>query len=85
MDICKMREFISKEYPGASWRNRVKKMRDNQVIAIYYKMLDNRRNKEIQSKHVIRPRQHGKKDSMYRVQMYEQLSMFNKEGLYEHD
>lgn len=37
-----MREAIKKVYPGEKWKKKVEKMSDNQVIAIYYKMLNSR-------------------------------------------
>ena len=36
-----MRHEISKVYKGAGWQKKVKKMNENQVIAIYYKFLSN--------------------------------------------
>jgi hypothetical protein len=34
-DMIAKREFVKSLYPGDKWRNRVDKMRDDQVIAIY--------------------------------------------------
>lgn len=34
-----MRAFILKAFPGKEWDNKVKKMADNQIIAIYYNLL----------------------------------------------
>ena len=39
MDIYDMRAAITSVYPNATWRDRVAKMYDDQVIAIYYKFL----------------------------------------------
>lgn len=39
MNINQMREFIIAAYPGSlTWAARVKKMRDNQIVAIYFKI-----------------------------------------------
>lgn len=39
MSINQMREYVIAAYSGSlTWPARVKKMSDNQVIAIYYKM-----------------------------------------------
>lgn len=40
MTVEEMRYAISKVYPGDTWRNRVAKMSDNQVVALYYKFLE---------------------------------------------
>ncbi len=40
MNIHEMRNFISKAYPGQKWKNRVKKMGENQIIAIYYNLVN---------------------------------------------
>lgn len=47
MNIHEMRDFISKAYPGQKWKNRVKNMGENQIIAIYYSMI-NRHNPLLQ-------------------------------------
>ena len=36
-----MRHEIAKVYKGAGWQKKVKKMNEDQVIAIYYKFLAN--------------------------------------------
>lgn len=38
MDVSKMRDHISKMYPGDSWKHKVANMRDNQVMAVYFSM-----------------------------------------------
>jgi hypothetical protein len=39
MSINQIREYVIGQYPDSlTWAARVKKMSDNQVIAIYYKM-----------------------------------------------
>ena len=47
MNLHEMRNFISKAYPGHKWKNRVKKMGEDQIIAIYYSMI-NRHNPLLQ-------------------------------------
>ena len=40
MSVDQMRAIIKTQYKGAyKWINRVNKMADNQIIAIYYRML----------------------------------------------
>lgn len=39
------RDYVAKMYPGRGWRNKVKKMSDAQVLAIYIKD-KNRKKKE---------------------------------------
>ena len=41
MKTEQMRYEISKVYKGAGWQKKVKKMNENQVIAIYYNFLAN--------------------------------------------
>ena len=41
MKTEQMRHEIAKVYKGAGWQKKVKKMNENQVIAIYYKFLAN--------------------------------------------
>ena len=41
MKTGQMRHEISKVYKGAGWQKKVKKMNEDQVIAIYYKFLAN--------------------------------------------
>lgn len=38
MTVGEMRRAISKAYDGKKWKDRVRKMTDEQVTAIYYKM-----------------------------------------------
>ena len=39
MSVQQMREYVIGQYPDSpTWPARVKKMSDNQIIAIYYKM-----------------------------------------------
>lgn len=40
MSVDQMRAVLKKQYKGAyKWVNRVNRMGDNQVIAVYYRML----------------------------------------------
>lgn len=40
MDVVQMRIWLKKQYGGApGWVARVNKMHDNQVIAVYYRMV----------------------------------------------
>lgn len=47
MNLHEMRNFISKAYPGQEWKNRVKKMGEAQIIAVYYNLV-NRENPLLQ-------------------------------------
>lgn len=51
MSVREMRAAISKAYESATWRDKVKTMPDNQVIAIYYSMLTGKRLDRNRPKH----------------------------------
>lgn len=38
MDVRNMREHILKMYPGERWKDKVARMPDSQVMAIYFSM-----------------------------------------------
>ena len=38
-DTQTMRERVSKAYSGEAWKTKVREMPDNQIIAVYYRML----------------------------------------------
>lgn len=38
-----MRKYVSEAYPGKEWRNKVNKMSDKQVSAIYTRMINTKR------------------------------------------
>ena len=40
MQVWQMRNYISDEYPSIGWKDRVQNMPDNQVIAIYHKIIN---------------------------------------------
>lgn len=40
MTTDQLRVEIMNVYPGEKWKRKVKKMKDAQVLAIYYKMLN---------------------------------------------
>ena len=40
MEVYQMREKIADAYPYDKWKDKVAKMYDNQVIAIYYNFLE---------------------------------------------
>ena len=76
MKVEQMRSEIAKIYESVKWRNRVKKMPDNQVIAVYHSFLRNdifnMALKEKESKtNIVMPKDHGRK------QAYEQMNMFD--------
>ena len=72
MNIHEMRNFISKAYPGQEWKNRVKKMGENQIIAIYYSMI-NRQNSFAQKVTHIKL----DKTAVGKDESYEQLTIFD--------
>ena len=39
MSVADMRAAIAKVYPGKSWKNKVARMADQQVMAIYFSFL----------------------------------------------
>lgn len=39
MSVADMRAAIAKVYPGISWKNKVARMADQQVMAIYFSFL----------------------------------------------
>ena len=39
MSIEQMRELVISVYPGKAWEERVRKMSDNQILAIYNRFL----------------------------------------------
>lgn len=43
MSVEQMRIKIATVYPGLKWKNKVTSMRDNQVIALYSKFLNNKK------------------------------------------
>lgn len=43
MSIEQMRAAISKSYPSAAWRDKVARMSDNQVLAVYTRLLNQKR------------------------------------------
>ncbi len=42
MSVCQMREYVRNAYQGDKWKNRVAKMPDNQIIAIYFRLIEER-------------------------------------------
>lgn len=43
MSTEQMRAAVKNAYLGKKWENKVKKMSDNQVIAIYNRLLENKK------------------------------------------
>lgn len=43
MNAQQMRDAVSKAYSGPDWPYKVKKMPDNQVIALYYRLLKSKK------------------------------------------
>jgi hypothetical protein len=43
MSIACMRDYVTKQYPGKKWEQKVTKMADKQVMAIYHNLLNRRK------------------------------------------
>ena len=43
MTVREMRYYISKVYPGKGWKDKVAKMPEDQVMAVYFSFLENGR------------------------------------------
>lgn len=43
MSVQQMRDALKKVYPGPRWSAKVDKMSDNQVIAVYNRLLNNKK------------------------------------------
>jgi hypothetical protein len=43
MSVELMRKAVEEVYPGEKWKNKVNKMRDSQVIAVYHRLLQNKK------------------------------------------
>lgn len=39
MSVNQMMDIVANKYPSKAWREKVAKMNDKQIIAIYYKMI----------------------------------------------
>ncbi len=39
MTTIQMRERVSLAYPGPNWKTKVRKMKDEQIIALYHSLL----------------------------------------------
>jgi hypothetical protein len=43
MSVEQMRKAVEEAYPGEKWKNKVKHMSDNQVLAVYTRLLDKKK------------------------------------------
>lgn len=68
MTIEQMRGEISLAYPGVAWTARVKRMSDNQVVAVYHRLSATGKLEEAMKE---RKRNHS-------PQYYQQLSIFDQ-------
>lgn len=39
MEVYQMREWVVSAYPGPRWKDKVKKMTDEQIIALYFSLI----------------------------------------------
>ena len=46
MDVKQMRKEVLKFYSGQKWKDRVNKMNDDQVMAIYYSFIERQKKKK---------------------------------------
>ena len=74
MDAKYMRLHVINEYPGDSWREKVLKMPDNQVIAIYNNILRRKAKKDI-----LNEQQSADGMVYHQINMYEFCRENNKE------
>lgn len=75
MEIWQMRNYIAAEYNTASWKDKVQKMPDKQVMAIYYSFL---RRKEKQKHEGTKPLFDTKKSNVSKpVNENKQMNMFD--------
>lgn len=72
MNLHEMREFISNAYPGQKWKNRVKKMGENQIIAIYYSMINRQNSLSQKATHIK-----SDKTTVGKDESYTQLTIFD--------
>lgn len=67
MTVDQMRKAIIKVYPNDTWRRKVNRMYDNQVIAIYHSFKEHGKFDEVKKR----------EKSEKKKQKYEQVSMFD--------
>jgi len=72
MNLHEMRNFISNAYPGQKWKNRVKKMGENQIIAIYYSMIKRQNSLSQKDTHI-----NLDKTTVGKDESYTQLTIFD--------
>lgn len=75
MSVDQMREQISKVYPSPKWKDKVKHMSDNQVIAIYYKFAKSGKLDEKPKKNTYKKEQ-KKRVSGYIMETYDEEGCF---------
>ena len=46
MTMNEMRRFVSERYPNDNWKDKVERMPENQVMALYYKFMAEPKKKE---------------------------------------
>lgn len=43
MTIAQMRELLAQAYPGSDWPYKVKRMKDSQVLAVYNRLMNDKK------------------------------------------
>ena len=72
MNIENMREYISNAYPGRSWKARCNTMSTQQVVAVYYSIMNRKKPKPKVN------RGKSKSDPGYQFTIYDVLKEENK-------
>ena len=76
MTVDQMRIRLTKAYPGPKWKDKVRDMSDNQVIAVYYKFEKSGKLNEKQKKHSVKKEQINKKVSRHELELMEEEGCF---------
>ena len=53
MDIGRMRVEVTNTYPGKKWREKVRKMSDGQVTALFYRFLNDPKHYKLDLKTIL--------------------------------
>ena len=73
MTIDQMRDEILEAYPGPRWREKVAKMDDDQVMALYFKFHANPPKKKAEKKYEIKTGSIDEKAAAVQLSIYDML------------
>ncbi|MBR6289204.1 MAG: hypothetical protein IKR19_07715 [Acholeplasmatales bacterium] len=76
MTIDEMRFLISQEYNTVTWKEKVKRMPDNQVVAIYYSFQNRKKNSHPNTKPLFSTSK--KKSTAKKIDDNKQYNLFDK-------